>query len=99
MNYKIEFDENVISIESVKKASYKYLNKFTVDLKLDEHKIKVEIEFDSKVAESKHQAVIQDFKKEALDQDLREVIKKETEGYRNLVLAYAFSKTSLISNE
>ena len=99
MNYTIEFDEKVVSIESVKKAAYKYLNKFTVDFNLEEHKIKVEIVFDLKISASDHLSIIQDFKKEVLDQDLREVIKKETEGYRNLVLAHAFSKTSLISNE
>lgn len=99
MNYFIDFDTNVICIEAVKKAAYKYLNKFTVDFKLEAHKIKVEIVFDLKITASDHLAIIQDFKKEVLDQDLREVLKKETEGYRNLVLAHAFSKTSLISNE
>lgn len=99
MNYFIDFDTNVICIEAVKKAAYKYLSKFSADIELGVGSLTVRVEFDQKIAASDHFAIIQDFKKEVLDQDLREVIKKETEGYRNLVLAHAFSKTSLISNE
>ena len=99
MNYFIDFDTNVICIEAVKKAAYKYLTKFSADIKLGEGSLTVRVEFDQKIAASDHLAIIQDFKKEVLDQDLREVLKKETEGYRNLVLAHAFSRTSLISNE
>ena len=99
MNYFIDFDTNVICIEAVKKAAYKYLVKFSADIKLGIGSLTVRVEFDQKIAENEHLAIINDFKKEVLDQDLREIIKRETEGYRNLVLAHTFSKTSLISNE
>jgi len=39
--------------------------------------------------------IINAFKRELLDQQLRLSIKKETEPQRNLILAYAFSKTGL----
>ena len=39
--------------------------------------------------------LINEFKRELLDQQLRISIKKETEPQRNLILAYAFSKTGL----
>ena len=39
--------------------------------------------------------VINEFKRELLDQQLRVVIKQETEAQRNLILAYTFSKTGL----
>jgi len=36
-----------------------------------------------------------EFRNETLDQDLRLKIAAETEGYRNLILSLAFSKTPL----
>jgi His-Xaa-Ser system protein HxsD len=38
---------------------------------------------------------IADFKRELLDQQLRKQIKEETEPARNLILAYAFSRSGL----
>jgi hypothetical protein len=40
-----------------------------------------------------------EFCNEVLDQELRETIAEETAGIRNLLLAQAFSKTSLIDPE
>jgi His-Xaa-Ser system protein HxsD len=40
--------------------------------------------------------VIQDFRKEVLDQHLRARIAKETESIRHLILAHAFSRTGLV---
>lgn len=39
------------------------------------------------------------FQQALLDQDLREIVSEETEGVRNLILAHAFSKTTLIKPE
>jgi His-Xaa-Ser system protein HxsD len=39
--------------------------------------------------------MVANFKRELLDQQLRLQIKKETEPARNLILAYAFSRTGL----
>ena len=50
-------------------------------------------------SEKKIQEYLDDFKKEVLDQDLRENIKRETEAVRNLILSHAFSKTGLIQDE
>lgn len=41
-------------------------------------------------------ALAGELRNEALDQELREVIAAETEAVRNLILAQAFSKTSLL---
>jgi len=40
-------------------------------------------------------AKVHDFKKEVLDQHLREKIKAETDDIRNLILSVAFSSTGL----
>jgi His-Xaa-Ser system protein HxsD len=60
---------------------------------------RVKIEFAEKLSEESASYLLREFEKEVLDQDLREHIKRETESYRNLILAHAFSKTSLIENE
>jgi His-Xaa-Ser system protein HxsD len=43
--------------------------------------------------------LVGEFCNEVLDQDLRETVAEETTGIRNLLLAQAFSKTSLIDSE
>jgi His-Xaa-Ser system protein HxsD len=45
------------------------------------------------------EAEINRFKNEVLDQDLRQTIANETVTMRNVILAHAFSKTGLQSNE
>ena len=57
------------------------------------------LNFDSKLTQRQCEFYVDQFKKEILDQDLRESIKRETEPVRNLVLAQAFSKTNLIKDE
>ncbi|BAZ18408.1 hypothetical protein NIES4071_102930 (plasmid) [Calothrix sp. NIES-4071] len=42
------------------------------------------------------QKLAQEFCNELLEQELRFIIAQETEGVRNLIIAHAFSKTSLI---
>jgi His-Xaa-Ser system protein HxsD len=39
--------------------------------------------------------VIPDFSNELLDQDLREIVKRETGALRNLIMAHAFSQMTL----
>ncbi len=51
-----------------------------------------------KIEKKTAETILENFKKEVLDQDLREKIAKETEEVRNLILAHAFSKTSIIKN-
>lgn len=50
-------------------------------------------------SESSMDRIVDDFKKEVLDQELRMVIKAESEPYRNLILSHVFSRTSLVKNE
>ena len=48
------------------------------------------------MSEEAHQAALDDFQTEVLDQNLREKIKLETAPTRNLILAHAFSRTGLV---
>lgn len=57
------------------------------------------LNFQDNLSESAANFIAEDFKREVLDQDLRSTIASETEQIRNLILAHAFSKTSLISKD
>lgn len=92
------FDANVYDLDVVKKASYRYVDQFTVDISLrDKSQIVCVISYPSSKSLESVDHMVSEFKKEVLDQDLRKIIRIETEGVRNLILAHAFSKTSLIN--
>lgn len=95
----ISFDDRVISLPAVKKAAYKYINSFAVDFSLNGNEILCSLTFTAPTTQELALRVAEDFKKEALDQDLREQIKTETEPIRNLIFALAFSKTGIVGNE
>jgi len=95
----IRFDSRVFSLPAVKKAAYKYANSFAADINLEENEIVCALTLTPPVEETLSSTLIEEFKKEVLDQDLREQIKTETEPIRNLIFALAFSKTGIVSNE
>lgn len=93
------FDNRIISLPAVKKAAYKYINSFAVDFSLKNNDILCSLTFTAPTTEELSLKLVEDFKKEALDQDLREQIKTETEPIRNLIFALAFSRTGIVGNE
>lgn len=95
----IRFDARVTNLQAVKKAAYKYTNSFTADISLSDNEILCSLTFTAPANEELSTRLIEDFKKEVLDQDLREQIKAETEPIRNLIFALAFSKTGIVGNE
>jgi His-Xaa-Ser system protein HxsD len=95
----IRFDDRIITLPAVKKAAYKYINSFAVDFSLKDNEILCSLTFTPPATEELALRLAEDFKKEALDQDLREQIKTETEPIRNLIFALAFSKAGIVGNE
>ncbi len=96
--FLIKFDTRVYSSTAVKKAAYKFSRQFAVIFSLvEEHWIEARLSFLGDGLDCEE--VIQAFCAEVLDQDLREQIKSETEATRNLILAQAFSKTSLLQED
>ena len=95
---EVKFDSRVFSLDSVKKAAYRYIDKFSIDIGVYEDQIICGLSFLSKVTPEGAAHLLDEFKKEVLDQDLRKTIAAETEGVRNLILAHAFSKTSLVTS-
>ena len=94
----INFDDRVFSLDSVKKAAYRFIDKFSIDIKLAENQIHCVLTFSQNISPEGAAFLLDDFKREVLDQDLRATIASETEGVRNLVLAHAFSRTSLVTS-
>lgn len=95
----ITFDSQVFSIDAVKTACYRFLDRFTSGIELCDGKIICHLVFNDKFSDTAAKAEVDNLKKEVLDQDLRLKLKFETEPIRNLILAHAFSKTGLIADE
>lgn len=55
--------------------------------------------FDAQQPDELADRAVAEFQKELLDQDLRARIREETKESRNLILAYAFSRSGLISDD
>lgn len=95
----VNFDSHVYTLIAVKKAAYKYLDSFSADISLTNDEVRCLLKLTSPGSVESFAKLVDDFKKEVLDQDLRETLKIETEAVRNLILAHAFSKTGIISYE
>ena len=95
----VNFDSQVFSLKAVKKAAYKYIDSFSADISVKDDEVRCVLNFTSPRSDESCARLVDDFKKEVLDQDLREKLKAETELVRNLILAHAFSKTGIVSNE
>lgn len=99
VTHALTFDERVYSIEAIQKAAYRYINLFCIDLSFSGSLIECIVTFDKSVSKDSVEHYLMEFKKEILDQHLRQIIKKETEPVRNLILGIAFSNSDLQSNE
>ncbi len=99
MEVTLIFDATVYSADAIKKAAYRSINRFSINISIEKNQLKCSLSFKESITEPQIKYFIDEFKKDVLDQDLRESIKKETEGVRNLILAHTFSKTGLIKDE
>ncbi len=89
---ELVFDEAVFSISAIKKAAYVISHLASVDIRLDDGKIKCALRPHTP---GPTDSLVADFRIEVLDQDLRETIADETAALRNAILAHAFSRTGL----
>jgi His-Xaa-Ser system protein HxsD len=96
---RLRFDARVHSLTVIKKAAYRFLDRFTVAITREGEDWACELSFLNPVSASDAQKLGQALQAEVLDQDLREIIAAETESVRNAVLAVAFSRTGLQAGE
>lgn len=92
----VKFSSQTYGLDEIKRASYCFLDLMSVDISPGEDEIICVLNFLSPKTAEEAQIILNDFKIEVLDQDLRKSISEETKEMRNAVLAYAFSKTGLL---
>lgn len=95
----VTFDDRVFCLMAIKKAAYAYSRTFSAEITSQGSQIHCQLIFTVPVDEAARARFVEEFRKEVLDQDLRERLKAETETVRNVILAHAFSKTGLSTNE
>lgn len=96
---RIDLDLNAFSIEAIKIAAYRCSARFAFDVTVNGGSAACRLIFDDGTSPEGIEHAVSEFRKELLDQDLRLSIRTETESVRNLILAHAFSRTGLVSDE
>jgi len=96
----VTLDLRVYRLAAVKKAAYRFADRFTAVLGCPEHDhLPVSLRFKASVTEPAAREATRQFFQELLDQELREHIAEETNAVRTLILAHAFSNADLIKRE
>lgn len=91
---QLHLDPTVYALEAVQKAAYRFIDRLTILISQDGGQIVCNIDLVPEIT-IPLEAIVDDFKRELLDQQLRLKIKAETTDVRNLILSYAFSRTGL----
>ncbi len=99
MSHTLIFSSEVFSVETIKKAAYRFSDVLSVDIVPHARETQCVLTFVPGQAGDEQERIVAAFKSEVLDQDLRAVVRKETEAIRNAILAYALSKTGLQGSE
>ena len=99
-DYCLVLNTKIYGLDAIKKAAYRFADKTSIIIQpAGENSVSLTFNFVGKHAASNPEQALADFVNELLDQDLREIVKKETLPVRNLILAHAFSRTSLVEQE
>jgi His-Xaa-Ser system protein HxsD len=99
LSKSVVFSSHVYGFDDIKRAAYRFIDTVSVDITPVDDDIVCVLNFIRDTNEDDAQKILNDFKIEVLDQDLRRTIAEETKEIRNAVLAYAFSKTGLQNSE
>lgn len=92
------FSSAVFDIEVIKRAAYRFLNAFVADIRVAGDEIVCSLTVLEGVDKSLP-TLIEEFRAEVLDQDLRKAVAKETADLRRAILALAFSPSNLVGRE
>jgi His-Xaa-Ser system protein HxsD len=94
IGHQLSFDATAYSADAIQRAAYRFSDRLSLDLKRVNGDFACTLLIKDELQEQAEE-IAADFWNEALDQTLRERIRAETEGVRNLILALAFSNTGL----
>jgi His-Xaa-Ser system protein HxsD len=92
---EVTFDIEHHSADAIQRAAYRFSDRLSLDLVVEPTDFRCHLTIVSD-DEAVVALTLHDFRNEVLDQVLRERIRDETEGTRNVILALAFSQTSLV---
>jgi len=97
----IEFDASAYSLLAIQKACHRFTNKASFEVspvvRDGASFVRVSLSLLAEKNESELTLLVQQLNNEVLDQQLREQVREQTAPVRNLILAYAFSRTGLIA--
>ncbi len=95
---EVMFPASSYSADAIQRAAYRLSEHLSLALieEDDSWRCTLSLEVDD---EAEADELLTEFRKEVLDQVLRERIRAETEETRNLILALAFSNTGLVPDE
>lgn len=96
---RLDFDERYYSVEALQKAAYRGLNSFTVELTVRDGGHVCTLLPNSGISDEDFARAIEEFRKDALDYQLRAKLSADTEPVRNLILGIAFSRAGLQGGE
>ncbi|WEX15021.1 His-Xaa-Ser system protein HxsD [Pseudomonas fluorescens] len=96
-SHKLLFDERLYDAQVLQKAAYRSINALTVEITPEGGQFVCALSSNIGVDEQSFLSAVQEFKKDALDYQLRHRLAVETQPIKNLILGLAFSKTGLIS--
>lgn len=96
-SHKVLFDERLYDAQVLQKAAYRSINVLTVDITSEGNQFVCALSSNIGMDEQSFLSAVQEFKKDALDYQLRHRLAVETQPIKNLILGLAFSKTGLIS--
>lgn len=94
----LHFDSNVFSLETIKRALYRFADLCSFDIGLTDQQIRVTLHVTAPANFVNTDDLCARIRNEALDQDLRDTISKDTANIRTLILANAFSNTDLVES-
>jgi His-Xaa-Ser system protein HxsD len=91
----VNFPARLYTLDTIKKAAYRFSDVAAIEILPDDDKVECRLHLLSQSADKQVEELVNNFRIEVLDQDLRASIAAETAPMRNAILAYAFSKTGM----
>ncbi|MER9689661.1 MULTISPECIES: hypothetical protein [unclassified Mesorhizobium] len=95
----VKFDLSVFSLDCVKRAAYRVTGNAAVEIMIEGGFAVCTINFNKAAARASADAAVERLRLEVLDQDLRSSIAAESAMVRNAILALAFSRSGLQSDD
>ena len=96
----LTLDASVYGLGAVQKTGYRLAKRCTLLVSsADTREIRLSLLLPTEVESQIARGVLVEFLRELGDQQLREQVREETRGIRELVLAHAFSNTDLVNRQ